>query len=382
MVLFADHAPNLAAAVITICAFGYITFGLRVYSRLRFASWGIEDWCMAAALPSFTVLSVACIACAFNGIGATNKTLALPGNEKYQEKGLFWFFLFEVFYCINIIPVKLSISLMLLRIAEKRMGFIYTQYGVMAMFTTMNLIAGLYIIFQCNPVSAAWDQSLLAKGGKCNEARILADIYYATTAVNIVTDWVTAFMPIPLLWNVQMNRNSKISVAFILGLGFFASLSACVRLNYTVGLTDSENYLYSISDIVIWGYAENGLGLVVGCLATLRPLFRKAFALGGSRSYGTGQGLSGAGKQYGFPSNSRRTYTECEPGHELDTTDKTYDKYGNVVTSTQVLGGDSASLSDNESQREILRGKGSNKTHVSREVNITSENSTSVPQAR
>lgn len=65
----------------------------------------------------------------------------------------------------------------------------------------------------------------------------------ATTAVNIFTDWVTAFMPIPLLWNVQLNRNTKVSVAVLLGLGFFASISACVRLKYTVNLTASEDYL-------------------------------------------------------------------------------------------------------------------------------------------
>jgi hypothetical protein len=44
---------------------------------------------MTAALPFFTVLSIACIACAFTGVGATNATLSIPGNEKYQELGLF-----------------------------------------------------------------------------------------------------------------------------------------------------------------------------------------------------------------------------------------------------------------------------------------------------
>lgn len=39
-----------------------------------------------------------------------------------------------------------------------------------------------------------WDASLLEEGGYCRPAHVLADIYYATTAVNIVTDWVTALM--------------------------------------------------------------------------------------------------------------------------------------------------------------------------------------------
>jgi hypothetical protein len=84
-------------------------------------------------------------------------------------------------------------------------------------FCTMNLIALLYIIFQCIPVSYAWNTS--TPGGKCNPAQYLADIYYATTAVNIATDWFCALLPVPLLWNVRLNRNAKISVGVILGLG-------------------------------------------------------------------------------------------------------------------------------------------------------------------
>ncbi|KAK7752305.1 hypothetical protein SLS62_005640 [Diatrype stigma] len=345
MVLYADHAPNLAAAVITICIFAYISFGLRVYTRIKYSLWGSEDWTMTAAI---------------TGVGATNATLALPGNEEYQMKGLFWFFLFEVFYCINIIPVKISISLMLLRIAQ-------------------NLTAGLYIIFrltvdtECDPVSAAWDTSSLANGGKCNDPVILADVYYATTAVNIFTDWVTAFMPVPLLWNIQMNVNSKASVAFILGLGFFASLSACVRLKYTVGLTSADNYLYSISDIVIWGYAENGLGLLVGCISTLRPLFRKVFRLGGGSSYPTPSAFPKEGSRYAFPGgNSRRAYTEFGPSYELDSP-KDYDK-DTMANSTRIRGGDDGNSSDSESQKQILQAaKDPAGIYVSREVHISGQ---------
>jgi hypothetical protein len=38
----------------------------------------------------------------------------------------------------------------------------------------------------------AWDTS--TEGGSCNPSYILADIYYADTAVNIVTDWFCALL--------------------------------------------------------------------------------------------------------------------------------------------------------------------------------------------
>ncbi|KAK4098870.1 hypothetical protein N658DRAFT_431025 [Parathielavia hyrcaniae] len=340
MVLYADRGPDVAAAVITM---------------------------------------VRCIACAFTGIGATNATLALPGNRGYQETGLFWFFIFEIFYCVNIIPVKLSISLSLIRIAENRRVYVHVQYAVIAMFTIMNLVAGFYIIFHCNPVRAAWDMSALDHGGKCNPSQYLANIYYATTAVNIFTDWVTAFMPIPLLWNVQLNRNTKISVICLLGLGFFASISACVRLRYTVNLTAQEDYLYALADIVIWGYAENGLGLIVGCVMTLRPLLRNLLNLGGGGGTSNNNNnnnnnnkqshSTGGNARYGFGSSSlrRRTYEECDSEHELREGDlegeighhvsSSSSGYGNGMTLTEILGGkpkerDGSSF-ETESQRKM-----------------------------
>jgi hypothetical protein len=94
--------------------------------------------------------------------------------------------------------------------------------------------------------------------------------------------------PIPLIWNLQLNTNAKLSVGFLLSLGILASLSACIRLKYTVNLNKTDDYLYSVSDVLIWGYAENGVGFIVGCVSALRPLFRDVFRLGGAANESTG----------------------------------------------------------------------------------------------
>jgi len=50
----------------------------------------------------------------------------------------------------------------------------------------------------------------------------------------------------------------------------------------SLGLHYADFWLVDgISDVLIWGYAENGVGMIVGCVATLRPLFRRVFNLGG-----------------------------------------------------------------------------------------------------
>ena len=135
----------------------------------------------------FTVLTISCILAAVNGVGVHAKHLQAPGNERYQTLGLMYFFLFEVFYCAAILPIKLSISLMLIRIAQNRKGYIYSQWAMMALFFVANSGAMFYIIFQCTPVSYAWNTD---HEGSCLPAAWLADVYYACTAVNILTDWV------------------------------------------------------------------------------------------------------------------------------------------------------------------------------------------------
>lgn len=64
-----------------------------------------------------------------------------------------YFFLFEVFYCGTIIPIKLSIALMLIRIAQNRKAYVWSQWGMMTLFFLVDGGAMFYIIFQCKPVS-------------------------------------------------------------------------------------------------------------------------------------------------------------------------------------------------------------------------------------
>lgn len=169
---------------------------------------------------------------------------------------------------------------MLARVAAPMRKFVYGLWFMASLVTIMNLISLFYIVFRCNPVAFAWDSTI--KGGHCEPSQDLAAIYYADTAVNIAGDWFCALTPIPLLWNLQMNRNAKLASGFLLSLGVLASLSACIRLKYTVNLNNGDDFLYGIGDVVIWGYAENGVGVIVGCISTLRPLFRTIFGLGGS----------------------------------------------------------------------------------------------------
>ena len=56
MVYYGDNAPKLAGTVIALSFIAYITFGLRVYTRIHNGAFGIDDWAMTAATVSPLVL--------------------------------------------------------------------------------------------------------------------------------------------------------------------------------------------------------------------------------------------------------------------------------------------------------------------------------------
>ncbi|GKZ23581.1 hypothetical protein AbraCBS73388_010146 [Aspergillus brasiliensis] len=363
MAIYGGAAPSLAGSVIMLTTLALLTYGMRIYCRVTRKSWSVEDWIMTAALAPFAVLVAGCLGGAFNGIGIPDSRLAEPQNVKYQGEGQKFFLIFEVGYCSAIIPIKLSISWMLIRVAEGRKAYLYAQYVVIVVFVLMNIIALIFILINCIPVDAAWNTELLEQGGHCQPSYVLADVYYACTAVNILTDWVTALMydhshllpniadwsrPVPLLWNVQLNRNTKISIVGLMGLGIFASMSACVRLKYTVALTSQSDYLYSVTNVVIWGFAENALGMIVGNVATLRPLFRilrdRKTSSNNNNKYSNSRGYysshrTGPGNMYS------RTFELAEQG-----------KNTNKITTTSVPDHTRrpSQLSDGDSQKQMI----------------------------
>jgi len=49
MTYYGDNSPQLAASVIALTVIAFVTFGLRVYTRLQNHAWGLDDWAMTIA---------------------------------------------------------------------------------------------------------------------------------------------------------------------------------------------------------------------------------------------------------------------------------------------------------------------------------------------
>jgi hypothetical protein len=72
--------------------------------------------------------------------------------------------------------------------------------------------------FQCSPPSYFWTK-YLDEPGSCLPVLTIENMTYSHGALSIWSDWTLGILPIFLVWNLNMNPRTKVSVAVILGIG-------------------------------------------------------------------------------------------------------------------------------------------------------------------
>lgn len=126
------------------------------------------------------------------------------------------YFICQSVYCPTTIPIKVSICVALLRISDSNAIYKWSLYAIMVLTVVAGIGSMAGIVGSCTPPSAFWDPST----GSCN-AFVNTFAAYFISACSILTDFALAILPAFMLWNVQLRRSIKVSVAILLG---FAAL--------------------------------------------------------------------------------------------------------------------------------------------------------------
>lgn len=125
----------------------------------------------------------------------------------------------EIAYILTSVFLKFTVGIFLLRICSHRWqsGIIWAVLAVVLIF---NIVYIFIAIAQCQPVDYFWVRvsSPTAKG-TCVSKELASGSTYAATAINAFADWTLGLLPIALVWNLELNRKTKMSVAGILALG-------------------------------------------------------------------------------------------------------------------------------------------------------------------
>ncbi|KAI1841693.1 hypothetical protein JX265_006242 [Neoarthrinium moseri] len=267
--------------------FAWIVCSMRAYVKLLMTrNVLIDDWLMLVGLLVYTAYAIIAVCgVAMGGTGKHTSELTLDG----VAIALRGWYLCEVLYAPLSGIIRTSIAIFLLRLVVKPWQIWVIRVNLGIIWVT-SLVYFFLMTFQCVPPSYFWEGPSRQAGsaGTCMDNNVVPIATIVHSAVSAVSDWMLGLLPIAMLWNVSINRRTKVSIAILLSMGLVAGLALMVRIVYVKKIVISADFLYATIDLAVWSVIEPSLGIMAGCIATIRPLFKRAgFGSTGSRRYGS-----------------------------------------------------------------------------------------------
>ena len=143
-------------------------------------------------------------------------------------------------------------------------------YAVALFVTVWCPIVFFLDMFQCSPIKSAWDKKV-PSGGKC--INTLAFFQYISIPI-VISDVALLIMPLPMIWQLQTNRNQKIALSGVFLMGSIGLIASIIRMVEFFQSGDAlADPTWAATPLLAWTMVEVEAVLIAACLPPLRPLF-------------------------------------------------------------------------------------------------------------
>ncbi|KIX06951.1 uncharacterized protein Z518_04927 [Rhinocladiella mackenziei CBS 650.93] len=262
-----NDGPTIIRVTLAVSILALLTVMLRLYVRIKIIqNIGWDDYLMLIAMLLGIAFEAVVIANVHYGLGKhisdlDAETVSIGKKLNFVTPPLYLWV--ECF-------VKLSVGMALLRFARSRPWRIFITS--LMVFTVCFTLANFFVItLQCKKPAALWDPNVKSE---CISVKALGPLLYTTSGVSILTDILFALgIPIPILWKLQMNVRTRLSVIAILSLGTLSCAAAIVKMRYIGDYGQRSDLLWQSRNITLWSTIEATVGIIAGSLPCLKPLF-------------------------------------------------------------------------------------------------------------
>ena len=175
------------------------------------------------------------IAAAVDGLDRHISCIPLPT----LMSGLRNLFFSQLLLFVAIFAVKLSITLFVLKIGGLSKVF---RTALVVNITFLGLANAAFIIellLQCRPIQGNWNPDVRATAN-CVSAMGVMVLCYTSAIVSVITDFCCVFLPLPMIWNLQMSRRTKQSIIALLLMGTAAMICGIVRITQVSSPDDMD----------------------------------------------------------------------------------------------------------------------------------------------
>ncbi|KAK0723634.1 hypothetical protein B0T21DRAFT_294158, partial [Apiosordaria backusii] len=135
---------------------------------------------------------------------------------------------------------KISIACMLVRIRRDQRVWVWSMKFIMVFVVLIAINTNIFQLSLCRPLWAVWDRS--NPDAQCMDPAVARTSIYVNSALNVVTDFALSL--------------AKIVVAFIMGLGIFASSASIAKTFHVEDYGKTGDSLMDCVPITIWSMVE------------------------------------------------------------------------------------------------------------------------------
>ncbi|EMC97219.1 hypothetical protein BAUCODRAFT_52567, partial [Baudoinia panamericana UAMH 10762] len=273
--LFSGHASQPAVYTVTICfsILSCVVVGLRLTTRLAIVrQTGWDDVLISLACVRMFLTRWTCCLCsqvlAKHGMGLHLHSLT-PELIVTTTK---WLWTFFWLYYASLSFTKLSLLLQYLRIFPhpRFVRACHTLLVIVAVWSVWAVFSG---IFNCAPMSLFWTSSVWNPPGCIPRL----PLWYSNSAINIVTDFATALLPIPIIHTLAIPKRQKNMLLCVFAAGLFTCLVSILRLIYIYPLAVSPDVTWDAPLVTIWSCVEANTAILCACVPTLKGLVQRYY---------------------------------------------------------------------------------------------------------
>lgn len=280
-----NRGPAVFAVTTATLVLASVFVGARMICRffiVRRVSWDDRIMILAWLIAFFLSFSI-CYGSTV-GLGKHDENISDADWPKLRRSE----YVFSILYNPALMATKTAILIFYLRLAKNTQIVLrYASWATLAVVNVAGLVLTFMNIFQCNPVSAAWNTEATGST-KCIP---LLTEFICAAPVNIVTDLAILALPIPVLTGMRLPSRQKTILVITFTLGIFVTIVDVVRIYYlqkaisdvpTSSTSDPnsrfggrQDFAWNASLSFMWSAVEVNVGMTCACIPTLKPLVLK-----------------------------------------------------------------------------------------------------------
>ncbi|KAL2061130.1 hypothetical protein VTL71DRAFT_7403 [Oculimacula yallundae] len=251
---------HLIVAQVVCMSVTFIIVGLRIYARVTIRGVGADDWMIAVAL-FFAILFTICI-CVSTMTGWTYHLEDV--QDRIPALTVAW--IAQLLFTPAVSTIKLSILIFYLRLSASR-TFRYFVYG------GITFVALWFISFETVIAMQSCDtpeDPIGFTGSRMQYcvANCPTTKYHGVS--NILTDFFVYFLPVPLLWGLNMPPKRRFGLIFVFAVGGIVCVFGTLRLFFSLTVDASSDYTWDGFYLWLFAALELDLGIICASAPALK----------------------------------------------------------------------------------------------------------------